>query len=269
MNKQRFSLFKAIKDSLSNVLDNFGMYIMPLLTVFFVVLISFGLAALINKDFITKLSELQPQTEAKLEACDTMKPILETQTPTVAFELRQMACKGVAVMPVFELIKNNFLKILLTKLLLILLFCWLWLGYTKYMLNMHDEKTSSLKVLFSESFLKVLKFIIAGFLYLLIVTIGLFLFVVPGIYWGLRFGFFRYNIVDKNAGIIQSLSDSWKSTEYNAWNLFALLLIASLIWLGGIGLLLIPIISYMYVCVYRQITGKESRTGQAQQSSMY
>jgi uncharacterized membrane protein len=267
MNNQRFSLFKSLKDSLSAVLDNFGMFFKPLLVLIAVGMLSVAIAGLFNKDFFIQLSQLKQQSEKKLEACDNMNPILGT--PNVVFSARQIECQREAVWPILELIKNNIIKLLVPQILLILLFCWLWLGYTRYVLNMHDKKNSSLKALFSQSFFKVVKFMIAGSLYLLIVGVGLFLFVVPGIYWGIRFGFFRYNIVDKNAGIIESLSESWKSTEHNEWNLFALLLIASFIWMGGIAILLIPIISYMYVCVYRQITGNESQSIHVQQTSMY
>ncbi len=59
---------------------------------------------------------------------------------------------------------------------------------------------------------KSLKYLSAGFLYFLIVFIGFFLLVVPGIYWAMKYQFFYLGIVDKNYGIFDSFKYSARLT---------------------------------------------------------
>lgn len=106
--------------------------------------------------------------------------------------------------------------------------------------------------------MKVIKTFIGSFLFGLMVVGGLILLVVPGIYLAIRFMFFSYYIVDKDAGIIDSLKMSWKLTDKAVVNLFLFdLLIIGLNILGaialGVGLLITVPISLISVTVlYRK-----------------
>jgi uncharacterized membrane protein len=82
---------------------------------------------------------------------------------------------------------------------------------------------------------------------------------LPGIYFAIRFYLFIYFIVDKKAGIIESLKRSWEITKGQAWNLFLFNLVLLAINLLGaicllIGLLVtIPISELATAFVYRKL----------------
>lgn len=105
------------------------------------------------------------------------------------------------------------------------------LGLIKISLNFCDNLKSKIGDLFSQYqlFFRVL---FAGILYGLICLSGTILFIIPGIYLGIRFWFYDYFIVDKRTGVIESLKKSWRITQGNVWNLFLFILI-----LTGINLL--------------------------------
>ncbi len=63
------------------------------------------------------------------------------------------------------------------------------------------------------------KYLAASILYVLIVLGGTILLVVPGIIWGIQFGLYGYNIVDKNSGPITALKYSSKITRQAKWDL--------------------------------------------------
>lgn len=105
------------------------------------------------------------------------------------------------------------------------------LGLIKISLNFCDNLKSKIGDLFSQYqlFFRVL---FAGILYGLICLLGMIFFIIPGIYFGIRFWFYDYFIVDKKAGAIESLKKSWRITKESVWNLFLFILI-----LIGINLL--------------------------------
>jgi uncharacterized membrane protein len=93
------------------------------------------------------------------------------------------------------------------------------IGLLKISLKLIDKKKPEFKDLYSESNL-ALRYIGATLLYYLIVAGGLILLIVPGIILAIKFGYYKYFIVDKNMGIMESLRESSKITQGNKWNLF-------------------------------------------------
>jgi len=89
--------------------------------------------------------------------------------------------------------------------------------------------------------------------------LGTLLLIVPGIILGIKFMFFSYFIVDKNAGIIESLEKSAELTKGSKTNIF---LLALLLWLInaagalclGIGLIItMPLSMTAVAYVYRKL----------------
>jgi len=58
-----------------------------------------------------------------------------------------------------------------------------------------------------------------------VVTLGLLLFIIPGIYFALRLSFFRYAILVDNKKAIESLKYSWKITKGNVRRLLAIYIV--------------------------------------------
>jgi uncharacterized membrane protein len=57
------------------------------------------------------------------------------------------------------------------------------------------------------------RYILASIAYMLLVSVGLLLLVVPGILWGIKYQFFGYHIVDEDAGALDSLRRSAEITQ--------------------------------------------------------
>ncbi len=86
---------------------------------------------------------------------------------------------------------------------------------------------------------KFLKYIAASILYGLIVLGGTILLIVPGIIWGIQFGFYGYAIVDKDIGPVNALKQSSRMTYNAKWDLAIFGLLVFLINLLGILCLLL------------------------------
>ena len=162
-----------------------------------------------------------------------------------------------SVMEFGQVIFSNLILFGTILLIADLICTGLKLGYTKINLAICDKKTPPYKTLFS-CFHLILKYWIAKSLYMLIVAVGLALFVVPGIILAIKFGFYKYLIVDKECGIIEAFKGSCAITDGAKWHLFffyALLIVLSSIATSVIlgAFLVIPIFALSGVFAYRAL----------------
>lgn len=135
------------------------------------------------------------------------------------------------------------------------------MGFIKIAIKIHDNQGAEFSDLFS-TFHLILKYFIASILYGVIVGIGLFLFIVPGIIWLIKFVFYDYLIVDKELGPLDSMRKSSELTKGVKWQLFVFFLLVLLVNMGGaliffVGLLFtIPATSIATVYVYRKLLAR-------------
>lgn len=107
------------------------------------------------------------------------------------------------------------------------------------------------------------KFIGGSLVYGLIVVLGYLLFIIPGIIWQIKYGFYQYLIIDKNMGPIEAIKESGKMTYGFKWKIFFLQLsILGICLVGllffGIGVLVAyPVSLLMMVYVYRKLIGEQ------------
>jgi len=190
--------------------------------------------------------------------------------------------------------------ILIIYLLLWLIYEYIWLGIIKSSVDFYDQGSSSCSA-FLISLFKFIRFVIASIIYLLfvfgmalicltvVISVGIIfkshnlttiLALILGpislifmIYFSLKFWFFPYFIVDKNAGIIGSLSQSFR-LKGGPSKVFVLLVIGFFLRLISrffVGILtenlIMPIssvitviISFLYILsgayLYRNLTSK-------------
>jgi len=103
------------------------------------------------------------------------------------------------------------------------------------------------------------KYILAAILYGLLVLVGLILCVVPGIYWGIKYHFFGYFIIEQGMNPLDALKRSGEITKGSKWNLLVLFIIfIGITFVGailcGIGLLFsTPIVVMALVYAYRRL----------------
>jgi len=133
---------------------------------------------------------------------------------------------------------------------------FLMLGLTRIGLNIVSGKPFGVGMMFSGG-----KWLLKGFaaylVYMVMVSAGFILLIVPGVILLLRFGMYQNAIVDRNMGVIASLGYSWELTKGNGANLFVILLFAILIILAGciamlVGMLFaFPVMFLMWIVAYR------------------
>jgi uncharacterized membrane protein len=145
------------------------------------------------------------------------------------------------------------------SLLFTIIFLVIQIGTYNLMLRVVDGKTTTIKDLYTypNMTMKILRNIVAGIIVGVIVGIGLIFLVIPGIYLGIRLMFFTYYIVDKDAGIMDSIKMSWELTRHGVINLFLLALLFIVINLIGaifvIGLAVtIPLTFLATATLYRK-----------------
>ncbi len=161
-----------------------------------------------------------------------------------------------------RLVTGNVLRLVVYLGYYILYFI-LTLGVIKATILFCDNDNPSLGVLFSQSHL-LLKYIAATFLYSAIVMAGFVLLIVPGVIWMIKFFFYDYFIVDRNAGIIESIEMSDRITKGFKWKILLMgLVFVGLNLLGlfmlGIGLLVtVPATLLATAYIYRQLEENHS-----------
>ena len=121
------------------------------------------------------------------------------------------------------LFRNSFLATFLS-LAFAILFLVIQLGAYNMVLRIVDGKKATIQDLYTykDPVMKVLRNIVAGIIVGVMVVIGLIFFILPGIYIAIRLMFFTYYIVDKDAGVIDSIKMSWELTRNGVINLFLL-----------------------------------------------
>jgi len=103
------------------------------------------------------------------------------------------------------------------------------------------------------------KYLGASILTGLVVWVGLILFIIPGIYWALKFQFFGYFVVEQGRDPVEAMRMSSRITQSVKWKLFGFGLVLALINIVGticlfIGLLVtVPVTLLAYSFVYRKL----------------
>jgi membrane-anchored glycerophosphoryl diester phosphodiesterase (GDPDase) len=146
---------------------------------------------------------------------------------------------------------------LIVQLISLAISAFFSLGFIKIILQALNGEEPQVSA-FQEQLPKFITAILASLLTGLIVTIGLILLILPGLYLSIRLQFGLYFIVEENAGVIDSLKKSWELTSNNdllvPLILLALaaigLVIAGIICLGVGVLVAAPLVYVMQAKVY-------------------
>ncbi len=105
-------------------------------------------------------------------------------------------------------------------------------------------------------------YVLASILFGLMVTVGLVLLVIPGIWAALTFGFYGWVVVDRELDAIESLRRSYEITRGHKWQLLAFFIVLFFLNLAGlliliVGVLFTAAISLLAVAhVYRQLSAE-------------
>ena len=138
---------------------------------------------------------------------------------------------------------------------------WLFVGWTKIMINLHDHKAVTYDDLFTQYFL-IFRYIGLQCLISFLVIFGLFMFVIPGLFLFQRLRFASYFVIDKNQSVIQALRSSWGITRGLVCKLWGFTLLSGI--LSAIGKIFIPAVIFLTpflwqadISIYRQLTQED------------
>lgn len=107
----------------------------------------------------------------------------------------------------------------------------------------------------------LLSYIIASFLFTLMLAVGLVLLIVPGLIVAVVFGLYGWAVVDKSLDPMEALRHSSRITQGNRWQLFGFILVAIALNIVGVLLLIIGVLVTSAITliaaahVYRQLDG--------------
>lgn len=139
---------------------------------------------------------------------------------------------------------------------------YLGIGLAKILLAVARGQSTSFSELFTGGGL-ILPVLLATILVTLIVGVGLVLLIIPGIILGLMLSQYYFLIIDRQIGVIESLSLSRELTAGNKLTLFGMYLLAVIGGLllilvtCGVGLLIVyPYLGLLAVVVYLRISGQ-------------
>jgi hypothetical protein len=133
------------------------------------------------------------------------------------------------------------------------------LGYLKNLFQALDGDEPQFSA-YGQQSRRIITYFLASILYAVVVSVGLMVFIVPGIYLAIRLQFYTMSIVEEDAGIISSLKRSWEITKGHGGRLFLLLLVCTGLGLLGviafiIGIFIVyPLIGLMMCHVFRKLT---------------
>ena len=100
----------------------------------------------------------------------------------------------------------------LISFIFLLIQLFLALGFTKVMLFLVEDRPVEVTDMFNNIEI-FLSYIAAYFLYIIAVIIGLFLFILPGIYVAIRLMFYPYYIIEHGDHSFKALQKSYYATE--------------------------------------------------------
>ena len=139
-----------------------------------------------------------------------------------------------------------------------------WLSYNtvKMILKMTDGHKVDIKELFyfdDMSANKVGMYFLANLAYGLVVLVGLVLLIIPGIYFGVKYMFVPYLVLDKDMGIADAFKKSADMTDGKIWKLIGVSFLSfGIVIVGLIALLVgvipaIILITFASTFIYRKL----------------
>jgi len=139
------------------------------------------------------------------------------------------------------------------------------MGFLYICLAFCDGRKPSISELFAP-WRSFISYVIANIVYSIICAIGFMLFIIPGIYWTVKYFFWALLIVDRGVGPFRALDGSGAITAGARWELLAFIILLTLINFVGVlclvvGLLVtIPVTTLALAYVYRTLLAASAGT---------
>ena len=158
---------------------------------------------------------------------------------------------------VFETLFDNSIYTPVVRGIFVVLIAIVTLGIIRTTLKHVDHKDTSLLDLFRLNLFG--RYIATAFIYLFMLIGGFMLLIIPGVYWGIKYQFATYLVVDKRLEIAQAFEESARIVAGHEWDLLSYWLVMFLLNLAGIlfftvGIVVtLPVTLIGYSYIYRQL----------------
>jgi len=240
MEGKKISVIDAISFGFRAILEHIRLFFFVLLVGSGLIVLVVGIISFFNLDLLISLSNT-PMFQS-IQEC------IGAQCFTIVYQSGR---------PLISFIFNNFISLLLSGFILSLFFVGLDLGFKTIALDIYDKNKSTVDRLWSRINMVFTGFI-AWVLYCIMVWLGFIFFIIPGFIALLRFAFFPFFIIDKNANAIDSLKKSYEATRGHMWDIFAFWIVVKIIiyigYLTYVGIILTwPLSTLAYTYFYRQL----------------
>ena len=245
MEERSFSVFRAIRFGFIRTFDNLGLVLGSFLVLCFVQVMSVAILMLNVGMEIFKF----------FHTIKSFDPRMHVIAQHVGKHVLKVKSTGAFWMSGWVTVVLMILSVAIG-----LLYLSMKIGFSKMQLDIYDRGDSKFDVLFSR-FGAILRYLVATWLYAMMVVVGLGFFVIPGIYLALRYFFYPYAIAE-NKGIIESLKISAKLTCGSKLKILALIFLTGIVnSLGaaafGLGLLItIPATGLAFAFAYRVMSAQ-------------
>ena len=151
------------------------------------------------------------------------------------------------------------------KILVWLVWMYVWIGITRYMLRLFDGVEVKLHEIFHgvDSIKHFIFILLVLIITKLIILFGIILFIIPGIIASLGLIFAKYIIIENkggHVGVFNAIKQSWKIAKGYKWRLFGLMIV--LFWFNMAGILLLivglivtlPVSYFVMIAAYRKLS---------------
>jgi hypothetical protein len=134
------------------------------------------------------------------------------------------------------------------------------MGWLRMSLNIVDGRPTDVSDLFKRADLFI-PYVIASFIFSLVVAIGLVLLIVPGLYAAATFGYYGFRIIELERGPTEALTESANITRGERWHILGFVGVLVLLNILGLLLLIVGVLITSAVSliamayVYRQLAG--------------
>jgi uncharacterized membrane protein len=152
---------------------------------------------------------------------------------------------------------------LIGTLLSVAVSLYLSVGLIKMYLKLADNKKIEYKDLFNANAEEIIRYLIGSILYGLIILAGFILLVIPGIYFGIKYQYYSYLIIDKKLNPMEAIKESGNITQGNIGNLFLFNLLVIVVSLLGLVALVVgvlvasPVVGIAQAYVFRTLMAKK------------
>jgi len=238
MARRNFPVYDFAVYGIKTMLENIRLFILAMLAFFASMIAALFATSIIAWPVIAKLMTFKDAYKQEFMTCTSKAECLSV--------FRSMWTD--VLVPLFY---THKVLLIACSLVFIILMAGFGAGLIRITLDLYDKKKSHVRKLFS-CFGYVPRLLVAGIIVGSAILLGFTLFVIPGIYLAMRLFFFKFYIIDKDAGVIECMRKSFRATRGLEWEILGIVIVAGVFFAitPFIGL---PVGALMSVAAYRKV----------------